>query len=68
MAAHQTMKLNEMEVERITDSVLKIQSIRASLDHIAKSKIPRREEIESCLETVDDSFREALGYQRSEES
>jgi len=57
-----TLKLTETERERITDGVLKIQSVRASLDHIAKSKIPEREEIDTCLEGVDHSFRRALGY------
>ena len=65
-AALQTMKLTEMERERISDGVLKIQSVRASLDHVGKSKIPKREEVEACLENVDRSFRESLGYARSE--
>jgi hypothetical protein len=59
------MKLTETDRERITDSVLKIQSVRASIDHVEKSKIPNKEEIEACLESVDDSFREALGYRKS---
>jgi hypothetical protein len=60
------MKLTKTERERITDSVLKIQSVRASLEHVEKAKIPKQEEIEACLEDVDHSFREALGYIRSE--
>jgi len=56
------MKLTETERERITDSVLKIQSVRASLDQVEKSKIDQREEIEACLEVVDQNFRQALGY------
>ena len=56
------MKLTETERERITDSVLKIQSVRASLDQVEKSKIDQREEIEACLDTVDQRFRQALGY------
>jgi hypothetical protein len=55
-----------MERERITDSVLKIQSVRASLEHIGKSTIPKRDEVEDCLESVDRSFRESLGYLRSQ--
>lgn len=62
------MKLTEVERERITDSVLKIQAVKSSLDHIGKSKIPKREEIQACLEGADHAFREALGYSRSESS
>jgi hypothetical protein len=60
------MKLTETERERITDSALKIQSVRASLDRVGKSKIPKREEVENCLDNVDHVFREALGYTRSD--
>ena len=56
------MKLTETERERITDNVLKIQSVRASLDHVEKSKIPNGAEVEACLEAADKSFRQALGY------
>jgi hypothetical protein len=56
------MKLTPTERERITDGVLKIQSVRASLDHVAKSKIPHADDIDECLEGVDERFREALGY------
>ena len=58
------MKLTETERERLTDGVLKIQSVRASLDHVEKSKIPQREEIDECLQKIDHSFRESLGYAR----
>ena len=56
------MELTETERERLTDSVLKIQSIQASLEYIGKSKLPKREQIEACLEIADHTFREALGY------
>ena len=59
------MKLTETEHERITDGVLKIQSVRASIDHLDKSKVPNKEDLEECLENVDESFREALGYRQS---
>jgi hypothetical protein len=59
------MKLTPVEHERITDSVLKIQSVRSSLHHVEKAKIPKREEIDACLEDADESLREALGYARS---
>ena len=60
------MKLTPVERERITDSMLKIQSVRASLDEVDESKIPNVEEIESCLESADHSLKIALGYARSE--
>ncbi|MGA3190357.1 MAG: hypothetical protein ABSF22_24905 [Bryobacteraceae bacterium] len=50
------------ERERITDSVLKIQSVRTSLDLVDEDKIPSKEEIEACLESADLSLRTALGY------
>lgn len=56
------MKLTNAERERISDSALKVQSVRKSLDHIAKTIIPNREELEDCLENVDQKLREALGY------
>jgi hypothetical protein len=60
------MKLTETERERITDGVLKIQSVRDSLDYVGPSKIPKRQEIEECLQSVDHNFRKALGYARSD--
>jgi hypothetical protein len=48
--------------ERIADSVLKIQSVRHSLDQVAEEKIPDKAEIESCLESADLNLRSALGY------
>ncbi len=65
MVALKSMKLTSVERERITDSVLKIQSIRASLDQMDEGKIPKLNEMESCLEGVDNGLREALGYSRS---
>jgi hypothetical protein len=64
MDALTLMKLTSVERERITDSVLKIQSIRASLDQMDAGKIPQLNEMESCLEGVDHGLREALGYPR----
>ena len=57
------MKLTTVERERITDSVLKIQSVRASLDQVDEEKIPKRDEMEG-LEGVDHGLREVLGYAR----
>jgi predicted fused transcriptional regulator/phosphomethylpyrimidine kinase len=54
------MSLTRLEREAITDSVLKIQSIQASLEHVRDATIPDREEIESCLETADKRLRVVL--------
>jgi hypothetical protein len=56
------MKLTTVDRERITDSVLKIQSVRASLDQVDEGKIPRQDEMEECLEKTDNGLREVLGY------
>ena len=52
--------LTKLEREVITDSMLKIQSIQASLDQIDGAKLLDIEEIHSCLKTANDSFRAAL--------
>ena len=52
--------LTKLEREVLTDSILKIESIQASLDPIDNAKIHGIEEIHSCLETADRSFRLAL--------
>ncbi|MFN0104034.1 MAG: hypothetical protein ACKV2U_18365 [Bryobacteraceae bacterium] len=54
------MYLTKLEREVITDSMLKIQSIQASLDQIDDTKLLDNDEIENCLETADNSFRAAL--------
>jgi hypothetical protein len=54
--------LTLMERERITDSMLKLQSARESLNQLEAGKIPAMQEINSCLKTADDSLRSALGY------
>jgi hypothetical protein len=54
------MSLTNVEREKITDSVLKIQSVRASLEDIDEKKIPGYGEVEGCLSTVDKSLRLAL--------
>ena len=56
------MALNNVDRERITDCVLKIQSVRNSLEQVEKENIPNEQEIEACLETADHNFRVALGY------
>lgn len=46
----------------MTDSILKLQSVRRNLDAIDSSRIPNADEIEDCLETADSSLKEVLGY------
>jgi hypothetical protein len=50
------------ERERISDSVLKLQSVRESLEYIDEEKFPSKEEIGHCLENADHDLRAALGY------
>jgi hypothetical protein len=52
--------LSKLEREVITDSMLKIQSIEASLQQIDGSKILDIDEIQGCLRTAGKSFRTAL--------
>ncbi len=59
-AALTTMALTKLEREVITDSMLKIQSIQASLNQIDETKLVDSEEIHSCLRTANKSFRAAL--------
>lgn len=63
-----TTPLTKVERERITDSVLKIQSVRHSLDHIDEAKVDDLEDIKSCLETADGNLREALATPETEEA
>lgn len=59
-AARKCMALSKLEREVITDSLLKIQSIEASLNQIDASKVYQMEEIQSCLKTAGKNFRAAL--------
>jgi hypothetical protein len=54
------MLLTKLEREVLTDSMLKIQSIQASLNQIDETKLLDGEEIRSCLRTANNSFRAAL--------
>lgn len=54
--------LTLVERERITDSMLKIQSVRSSLESVDDDKVPDMLEIETCLENADQNLRAALGY------
>jgi hypothetical protein len=60
MAAQKTMALTRLEREAITDSVLKIRSIQASLEEVEEADIPDREDIDSCLEMADKNLRKVL--------
>lgn len=59
-AAQQIMTLTNVEREKITDSMLKIQSVRASLEDLDDTKIPDYDEIAGCLSIVDKNLRLAL--------
>ncbi len=56
------MSLTKMEREAITDSMLKIQSIQASLAQVDHAKIDGIDEIHECLDNADSSFRHALKH------
>ena len=60
MVARAQMTFTRVERAKITDTVLKIQSARTSLENIDESKIPDFEEIQSCLSMVDKNLRFAL--------
>jgi hypothetical protein len=54
------MSLTRLEREIITDSLLKIQSIEASLDQLNEIEIIDLNEIHTCLKSANASFRMAL--------
>jgi len=54
------MTLTRVEKERITDSMLKIQSAANSLNHVDRKKIPDVEGIQECLEEADKTLGGAL--------
>ncbi len=55
------MDLTQEERARIADSKHKIQSVANTLAHVDPQKIPDLEEIQDCLESADESLRDALG-------
>ncbi|HEY4088185.1 MAG TPA: hypothetical protein VGM43_19760 [Bryobacteraceae bacterium] len=59
------MNLTNAEREKLTDSMLKIQSARATLGQMDESKVPDSDEIDKCLEDADASLKTALGYRKS---
>jgi len=54
------MTFSRVERAKITDSVLKIQSARASLEDVDDNNIADLEEIQDCLRSADKSLRSAL--------
>ena len=54
------MALTRLEREILTDSMLKIQSVQASLDQLDQVDVLDRPEIDSCLESANTSLRVAL--------
>ena len=54
------MALTRLEREILTDSMLKIQSVQASLDQLDEVDLLDRPEIDSCLKSANTSLREAL--------
>lgn len=54
--------LTPVERERITDSMLKIQSARTTLGAVDDAKISDAENIDACLESADHNLKIALGY------
>ena len=56
------MRLNKLEREVITDSMLKIQSVQASLNEIDSTKVMDIDEVRNCLRTAAKTFRVALRF------
>ena len=59
------MSLSKMEREACTDSMLKIQSIQASLEQIDGANVPDIDEIHRSLNSASQSFRAATEAQPS---
>ena len=59
-AARQTMTFTRVEHAKITDSVLNIQSARASLEDLDGGKIAKLVDIQNCLKHADETLRSAL--------
>jgi hypothetical protein len=54
------MQLTRVEREKITDTVLKIQSASSVLEDFDGSKIPAVEGVQNCLKDADKTLRLAL--------
>jgi hypothetical protein len=62
------MALKRVERERITDSLLKLQSVANSLDRVDSTKIPNLEDVQECLEDADKILGAALRSPATEDS
>jgi hypothetical protein len=60
------MDLNNVDRERITDCLMKIQSVKNSLTHVTEGNFGRNLEILESLEMIDRRLRIALGYDHSD--
>jgi hypothetical protein len=54
------MGLSRVEREKITDTVLKIQSASSTLEEFDDTKIPEVEGVQNCLKDADKTLRTAL--------
>jgi len=58
------MELTSVEREKITDTMLHVESARSSFDQVENGKVPKGNEIEKCLEEAHESLKTVLGYSR----
>jgi hypothetical protein len=56
------MALTKAEKERVTDSLMKLQSVAQSLKKVHREEIPEFEEIETCLEDAGRTLDSALRH------
>lgn len=54
------MSLTKVEMERISDSRLKLQSVTSSLDHVDPDKVPGFDDIQECLDEAEKALGGAL--------
>ena len=54
------MPLSRSDRERLNDNRLKIESVANSLQHVDPLKIPHFDEIQNCLESAEESLKDAL--------
>jgi hypothetical protein len=52
--------LKKFERERISDSLLRLQAVSDSLDHVDARKIPNLKSVQDCLEDADKILGNAL--------
>jgi hypothetical protein len=58
-------EINNVEREKLTDTMLKVESARSSFGQVENSNVPNAEQIEECLRSAHESLKEALGYRGS---